>query len=220
MATPEKVGKDFISNIFGKLNEIINPSSYKREVKEEDGKKLHALNTELGHLSKIIKEKTIALGMALGGPVGYVRGPLGLPVLFGGADDLDNLPYVAPEEPLKRIFSTARILANILKGYEDQLNEHLPKNIGEELEKKLENVHRGEVELFIKIAKIDELQKHLKMGNIPDNKVNDLDQLLIDARKKHKETSEKREKFVKDVQNSIAPFLAINQGSAPINFFT
>lgn len=217
-------------NFLKKFNELQNkfdPQQYTNTVLPEDKLQeeqaelqkldIKKLDETLGELGLLFKRKAIALSMALASPYGYVRGSNGI-MLMGGAEKYDGLSYTAPESPSKRIFATARILANILKDNENVLKGKISQGIITELEKELVKVHKDEVELYTSVAKMDELQRQLRMGNLDDKSVKSIDELIKSARENHKTATEKREKFIKDVRKNLAVPLALMNGSAPPNF--
>lgn len=218
--------------LLGKFKELQNkfdPQKYTNTVLATEGElqaeqvklqnqDIKKLDETLGELGLLFKRKAMALSMALASPYGYVRGSNGI-MLMGGSGTFRDLSYTAPESPSKRIFATARILANILKGNEDALKKaNIPQGIISHLEDRLVKVHQDEVKLYTSVAKIDELQRQLRMGNLDDKSAGSIDELLKTARENHKTATEKREKFIKDIRKNLAVPLALMNGSAPPNF--
>lgn len=201
---------DVPSFSFEKIFQTLNTMLFKQDYSVKDAdpevtKKLYNLNEELGLLSNIIEQKNMILGLALAGPVGFMVG--GAPI--GGIEELKGLEYVASDRPSKRVFSTARILANILKKYENELTSNISKSILQDLENKLISVYNNEIELFRIIAQMDELQTHLEMGNIADNEVGLLKDLVKNARTKNDQVQKERKATLEKITTELRPWVAI-----------
>lgn len=191
----------FFERIFKELSNIFNPT--KSEFVERDPKsleKLQKLNTELGQLHYVIRQKQLLLHNALMAPVGVMVG--GELIQVGGEETTD-LAYVAPDRPVTKIYSTARIIANILKKYETELEASLPKETLKELETLLKNIHQTETDMFKLVFQMDELQNALQDGLIDDASVGKLKDLVVQARKKHQEQKEETDKLLKKVTGSL-----------------
>lgn len=191
----------FFERIFKELSKIFNPT--KSEFEERDPKsleKLQKLNTELGQLHYVIRQKQLLLHNALMAPVGVM---VGGELIQVGGEETSDLAYVAPDRPVTKIYSTARIIANILKKYETELQASLPKETLKELETLLKKVHQTETDMFKLVFQMDELQNALQDGLIDDASVDKLKNLVLQARKKHQEQKEETDKLLKKVSGSI-----------------
>lgn len=194
-------GKGFFENIFNELSKIFDPT--KSEFVKRDPKsveKLQKLNTELGQLHYVIRQKQLLLHNALMAPVGVM---VGGELIQVGGEETSDLAYVAPDRPVTKIYSTARIIANILKKYETELEASLPKPLLDELQNLLINVHQTETDMFKIVFQMDELQNALQDGLIDDASVDKLKDLVLKARKKHQEQKEETDKLLKKISGGL-----------------
>lgn len=205
--TAEPKTKGFFDNLFGSMNKVINRNTYKIEDRKNT-ENLTLLNEELGLLSNIFSQKYTLLKTALYGPYGHVI----YGGMVGGADKFEDYSYVASDNPKKRIFSTARFIANILKKYEKDLENILDKDTVKKLESSLININKTELELFSTIFKMDEIKTQLDMGNVSDKDVTDLEQLIVQARKNNEEAHNKR----KDLLNKTQLYITGMQPVIPV----
>lgn len=186
-----------LEDIFSTLSSVYDKITHswgKVEVSKDTFGKLNNLNEELGRLYYVINQKKLYLATALMAPVGIMVGGS----LIGGGNE-----YVAPDRPSRAIYSTARIIANILKRYENEIVEVLGKSSAKDLEKLIVDVHKQEQELFIKIAQMDELRLLLETGDIDDLGVKTLENLVKDARDAHEKANKKRQEAFNKIGNSL-----------------
>lgn len=186
-----------LDNIFKELSSVYNKVKHQFssvEVSKDTFGKLENLNEELGRLYYVINQKKVYLTTALMAPIGYMVGG----GLIGGGSD-----YVAADRPSRAIYSTARIIANILKRYEKEIREVLGDSAAESLQDMIVDVHKKEQDLFIKIAQMDELRNILETGDIDDLSVKTLNEGIEAARKSHEEANEKRQKTFNKIGNSL-----------------
>lgn len=179
-----------LSSVYNKIKHEFTPI----EVSKDTFGKLKNLNEELGRLNYVINQKKIILMNALMAPVGIMVGGN----LIGGSGG-----FIAPDKPSRAIYSTARIISNILKKYEKELIEILGDAQAEELQKQIIDVHKQEQDLFIKIAQMDELRNLLDTGDIDDMGVATIKELIKQARESHEEGNKKRQEAFNKIGNSL-----------------
>ena len=119
--------------------------------------------------------------------------PAGAAGATAGADaaapaDAASLPsFVAPDKPARAVYSVSKVLANILKRHEDDLKKSFSERQLQEIADLLKATYKKEQEVFETVFMMNELQEHLANGNIDDESVDELKNLVRKARQAHKE---------------------------------
>jgi len=126
----------------------------KYPVRELDPK----LKDVLGHLRRDLDIKSQRLRLALGAPFLVMTGggeSLQFAGQYGGGAPTSD--YVAPDRLSEAVYSTARILARVLKTHEKSITQALSTGVAKEIEQKLKDLHEKEQELFSAVYTLGEV---------------------------------------------------------------
>jgi len=204
-----------VENVFNQISQLFNKKSMtfeNKSISRDSNNKLMDMNEELGRFHYVMRQKQLVLVHSLYAPVGVMIGGNLMNIKGGGAEEdkrYKNLSFVATDRPSGKIYSTSRIIANILKKYEKELSEVLDDGVGKEIEDLLVSTYNIEKELFQKIFKMDELQYLLDGGEIDDIGVGNLETLVIEARRLNRLAEDKREKTIKKITDSTNKIMIV-----------
>lgn len=173
---------------------------------------LEKMKNVLGKLKKDIQNKERRLGIALGAPIVVMSG--GAETLefvggqYGGGASADA--YSAPDDASQVVFSTARILANILKSHEDELIKAVENDALEKIRDSLITLHENEQQLFGAVYALGESGElvdkapSITFENMTDNgKRKKYMKALADARTAHAAATNTRVKIFNVITSSI-----------------
>lgn len=168
--------------------------------------KMEHMKNVLGKLKRDVHLKEKRLGLALGAPVLVMSG--GAEKLefvggqYGGGASADA--YTAPDDASQVVFSTARVLANILKANEVELKSVVPNETLYQVRNALKNLHKQERNLFGAVYALGEA---VELGEdapkVPDltnaPKKQQYMKALREAREAHKDATETRAYIINTV---------------------
>lgn len=225
----------FNTDLVKTLTSVFNPTKLtfeqKKDLSEEDLNKLGKLNETLGNLYYVIRQKQMLLSNALISPIGIMVG--GNLLQVGGVDTDDDAPdgdaaagstrnldkekvndlsFVAPDLPVRKLYSVSTVLANILKKHENDLVKNFSEMQLREIANLLKETRKSEQTVYETVFKMNELQSHLRDGNIDDNSVGTLKQLVHKGREAHKKQMDETRKTFDKLSN-----LMIVGGLPPAN---
>lgn len=228
----------FNTDLVKTLTSVFNPTKLtfeqKKDLSEEDLSKLGKLNETLGNLYYVTRQKQMLLSNALISPVGFMVG--GNLLQVGGVDSDDegddapdgdaaagstrnldkekvnDLSFVAPDLPVRKLYSVSTVLANILKKHENDLVKNFSKSQLGEIANLLKETRKSEQTVYETVFKMNELQNHLRDGNIDDNSVGTLKELVRKGREAHKKQMDETRKTFDKLSN-----LMIVGGLPPAN---
>lgn len=158
------------------------------------------LKDVLGHLRRDLDIKSQRLRLALGAPFLVMTGG-GESLQFvgqygGGAPTSD---YVAPDRISEAVYSTARILARVLKAHETSLLNALDRNTLNEIRDNLRTLHEKEQELFSAVYTLGEVanlsSKDVQGVGAINTDTASRERILAEIRKLH-EAAEKDRKAI------------------------
>lgn len=163
--------------------------------------KMEQMKNVLGKLKRDVHLKEKRLGLALGAPVLVMSG--GAEKLefvggqYGGGASADA--YTAPDDASQVVFSTARVLANILKSNETELKSVVPDDTLRQVRDDLKELHKQERNLFGAVYALGEA---VELGE--DAPKVELDMHLDDGRKVYMENLQKAREAHKDATETRA----------------
>ena len=140
-----------------------------------------------------VRSSSAPAGAAADAGAAAAGAPAGAAGATAGADaaapaDAASLPsFVAPDKPARAVYSVSKVLANILKRHEDDLKKSFSERQLQEIADLLKATYKKEQEVFETVFMMNELQEHLANGNIDDESVDELKNLVRKARQAHKE---------------------------------
>jgi hypothetical protein len=197
--------QDALSSTFNKISQTFEPVPVSDEVRSG----LKKLNEKLGQIEYVIKSKKQRFLIALNAPL--------VTTLYGGAlvggigVVSHGLQYVSTDKPITNIYSTARIITNILKSYEKELKEVVPEEVLKQLENGLIKLHEQEKKLFVIVHQMAQLQDLVEREDIDDIGMNKLSELLDQAKAVHEKADKERESVLEKVKKSILPIIAVQR---------
>lgn len=247
------------AELFKNLSQVFNPDKLEFEnIPDSQLQKLEKLNSTLGNLYYVTKQKQMVLFNSLHAPIGVLVG--GALIHVGGAaavpttpaskpsfippdprntrqttttttstpastpvtlqptttptttrqptrvsspvvDELKGLQFIAPDKPIKSLYSVSTILANILKTHEDDLIKTFSSEQLQEIANLLKKTYKSEQEVYKTVFMMNEIQEQLSSGNIDDKSVGTLKELVIQGRKAHKKQTEETKQTFNKIGN-------------------
>jgi len=182
------------------MNDTRTPYDKKNLPKYPVVSQMEQMKNVLGKLKKDIHLKEKRLGLALGAPVVVMSGGAERLEFVGGqyGGGADANAYTAPDDASQVVFSTARILANILKSNEAELKTAVNDTILESVRDALINLHKQEKTLFGAVYALGEAAElgkdapKIEHKDLSDDSRQKYMENLQKAREAHKDASETR----------------------------
>lgn len=183
-------------------NQILNKEVFDqkqgklRNLNDNEKTKLKELKTELDMLGYVFKQKQIVFSNSLNAPIlDLADGQM-----IGGSNQSGGgymfIP-VTPDNPIKTMYSTARLLLSTLKNYESEIINAIGETEAGKLQDTIVNIHEQEQQLYEKVYKIAEIKNALRNGFEGTTGEQELQKLYEDAKNHNKEAEEQRTKVFK-----------------------
>lgn len=203
------------------FSSFLNKMSPQYELSDKDKQfKLSKLNTDIGNLELIIRQKFDSLLTMFNGPFAYDNH---LQIFYYPSETKDETkdetkevvddaktdaektqdkPYTNISIYSKYLFSTARIITNSLKNNEEIIKNTFSKELIDDIESKLVDLYKNELQLYKKIKNIEQLQFKLQSGGEPDTTVKKIKYLVENARDNYIKTHEDRKNLLSIIKTN------------------
>lgn len=196
---PEPEPKIFYQEAYNQIleKEVFDQKQGKlRKLNDNEKTKLKELKTELDMLGYVFKQKQIVFSNSLNAPIlDLADGQM-----IGGSNQSGGgflfIP-VTPDNPIKTMYSTARLLLSTLKNYESEIINAIGENEAKKLQNLIVGIHSQEQQLYEKVYKIAEIKNALRNGFEGTPGEQELQKLYEEAIKSNKEAENKRTKVFK-----------------------